>query len=158
MRAALALSLGHAFDGEIIGLRAGTGEHQIVLRRTDQRGALGSGGVEGFAGLEPVPVEGGGVAVGVLQPRPHCRAHLGSQGPAGQMIQIHAAFHAGSLVGARDIIQPQNSCEKSAGRKHGRGGTRPPPRMRWSNGSGEVHLTPIFSGATNMRITRRCGR
>ena len=56
-RAAFALGLGDAFDREVIGLRAGTGEYQIVRRRADHRGALGGGCVEGFASLEPVPMQ-----------------------------------------------------------------------------------------------------
>ena len=66
VRAAFALGFGYAFDSEVVGLRAGAGEHEIVGRRPDHRGALGSGGVERFAGFEPMPVQGGRIAVDFL--------------------------------------------------------------------------------------------
>ena len=86
-----------AEDGGIVALRAAGGENDFGGAAMEERGDLFAGVLDGGAGALAEVVDGGGVAEGLDEKRPHGLKHLGEQRRGGVGVHVDAAHRVLSL-------------------------------------------------------------
>ena len=86
--AARSVAAGEAEDGEVIRFGAAAGEDDLVRAAAEERGELVAGIVERGAGLASGGVDGGGVAVVLLQVGAHGGEHLGGEGCGRVVVEV----------------------------------------------------------------------